>query len=243
MWDLFKKEIGSFFHSLIGYMVIGSFMLLMGLMMWVFPDFSILYYNYASLEQLFSLAPMIFLFLIPAVTMRSFSEEMQSGTLELLLTKPIREWEIVGGKFLAALVLCLIALLPTLLYYISIYQLGSPVGNIDSGAVFGSYIGLISLAAGFCAIGLFTSTLSKNQIVCFLLAAAVCYFFYFGFYFVSKLPVFFGKTDDLVQMFGMDYHYTALSKGLISSNNLFYFLSLVFFFLFLTYESLKSRRF
>ncbi|MBK8955970.1 MAG: gliding motility-associated ABC transporter permease subunit GldF [Saprospiraceae bacterium] len=243
MWVLFRKEVAGFFYSLIGYMVIGSFMLLLGLMMWVFPDFSILYYNYASLEQLFSLAPMIFLFLIPAVTMRSFSEEMQAGTLELLLTKPIREWEIVGAKFLASLTLCLIALLPTLLYYISIYQLGSPRGNIDSGAVFGSYIGLICLAAGFCAIGLFTSSLSKNQIVCFLLAAALCYLFYFGFFFASKLPVFFGKTDDLVQMFGMDYHYTSLSKGLIATDNLIYFLSLVFFFLFLTYESLKSRQF
>ncbi len=243
MWTLFKKEINSFFNSLIGYMVISIFVLILGLMLWVFPDFSILNYNYASLEQLFALAPFIFLFLIPAVTMRSFSEEMQSGTLEMLLTKPITEWGIVTGKFLAAFSLSVIALLPTLLYYYSIYRLGSPVGNIDSGAVLGSYVGLLFLAAGFSSIGIFTSSLFRNQIVAFLAASALCFIFYFGFYFISKLPVFFGKSDDMVQRIGMDYHYEALSKGLIDLRDVIYYISLICLFLFLTVESLKSRKF
>lgn len=243
MWVLFKREISTFFNSLIGYMVIGSFVILLGLILWVFPDFSILYSNYASMDQLFALAPMVFMFLIPAITMRMFSEEMQAGTLELLITKPIRETAIVTAKYLASLTLCLIALCPTLLYYYSIYQLGSPKGNIDAGSVFGSYIGLILLAAGFCAIGIFTSTLSKNQIVSFLLSVALSFLFYYGFYFTSKLPIFFGKSDDLVQMFGMDYHYMALSRGLLELRNIVYFLSLSGFFLYLTFESIKSRRF
>lgn len=240
---MYKKEINSFFNSLIGYMVISIFVLILGLMLWVFPDFSILNYNYASLEQLFALAPFIFLFLIPSVTMRSFAEEMQSGTLEMLLTKPVTELEIVSGKFLASLSLCFIALLPTILYYFSIYYLGSPVGNIDSGAVLGSYVGLIFLAAGFSAVGIFTSSLFKNQIVAFLASSALCFIFYFGFYFISKLPIFFGKTDDLVQKLGMDYHYEALSKGLIDLRDVIYFLSLIFLFIYLTVESLKSRKF
>lgn len=242
MWALFKKEIASFFSTVAGYMVTGSFMLILGLILWIFPDFSLLEYNYAGLDQLFSIAPMVFLFLIPAVTMRSFSEEMQAGTFELLMTRPVHPWEIVGGKFLASLALCLMALFPTLIYYYSIYQLGSPVGNIDGGAVLGSYIGLIFLAAGFCSIGLFTSTLTKSQIVAFLTAVALCYIFYYGFYFAAKLPVFFGKTDAIVEKLGMDYHYTALSRGLIDLRDVVYFASLAFFFLFLTAESLRTRR-
>lgn len=240
---IFIKEIQSFFSSLIGYVVIGIFILMLGLTVWVFPDFSLLNYNYASLDQLFSLAPMIFVFLIPAVTMRSFSEEIQNGTLEILITKPIREMDIVGGKYLACLVLVCIALIPTLLYFYSVYQLGSPKGNIDVGSVMGSYFGLFLLAAGFTSIGIFCSTLFKNQIVSFLISMALCYIFYFGFLFFSKLPVFFGKTDDIVQKLGMDYHYNALSKGLIDLRDVIYFLSLIAIFLFLTIESLKRRKF
>lgn len=243
MLAIFTKEVYSFFSSLIGYVVIGIYILFLGLMMWVFPDFSILNYNYSSLDQFFSLSPLIFLFLIPAITMRSFSEEIQSGTLEILLTKPLRDWELIGGKYLASLSLVCIALIPTLLYYYSIVQLGSPKGNIDSGAVAGSYIGLLLLAAAFAAIGIFTSTLFKNQIVAFLCSVTLCYIFYFGFYFISKLPVFFGKTDDLIQRFGMDYHYNALSKGLIDLKDVIYFLSVSFIFLFFTVESIKRRAF
>ncbi|MBK6544150.1 MAG: gliding motility-associated ABC transporter permease subunit GldF [Saprospiraceae bacterium] len=243
MWTILKKEVSSFFSSLIGYVVIGLFVLILGLIMWVFPDFSILYYNYASLDQLFSLAPLIFIFLIPAITMRSFSEELQNGTLEILLTKPIHEFEIVLGKYLACLSLVGIALCPTLLYFYSVYQLGSPAGNIDTGAVLGSYIGLVFLAAGFTAIGIFCSSLFKNQIVSFLFSTALAYIFYFGFYFISKLPVFFGKTDDIIQQFGMDYHFNSISKGLIDTSDIIYFLSIVLVFNYLTVESLKRRNF
>ncbi len=243
MGALFIKEIQSFFSSLIGYVVIGIFVLLLGLMMWVFPDFSLLNYNYASLDQLFSLSPMIFLFLIPAITMRSFSEEIQNGTIEILLTKPIRELDIVAGKFMACLALVCIALIPSSLYFYSVYQLGSPKGNIDVGSVMGSYIGLFMLAAAFTSIGIFCSTLFKNQIVAFLSSLSLCYIFYFGFLFISKLPVFFGKTDDIVQRIGMDYHYNSLSKGLVDLKDVIYFISITFFFLFLTIESLKSRKF
>ena len=168
MKEIFFKEIRGFFSSLIGYLVIGLFIIILGLMMWVFPDSSLLEYNFASLDQLFYLAPIIFLFLIPAITMRSLSEEMSQGTIEILITKPFTETDIVLGKFFACVTLVIIALVPTLIYYISIYRLGSPVGNIDTGSVLGSYIGLLFLAGAFVSIGLFSSSLTKNQIVSFL---------------------------------------------------------------------------
>ena len=242
MLSIYRKELNAFFSSLVGYITIGVFLVLMGLIVWVFPDTSLLNYNYATLNQLFDIAPLVFLFLIPAVTMRSFAEEQQNGTLELLVTRPLTDWGIVGGKFLAALSLVLFALLPTLLYYYTVHQLGNPAGNLDSGAVAGSYIGLIFLAASFCAIGLFASTLTANQIVGFLLGTFLCFFFYYGFDFISRLPVFVGKSDDLVQMFGIDYHYASISRGVIDSRDVVYFLSVIFVFLSATVVSLERRK-
>ncbi|MCI1267204.1 MAG: gliding motility-associated ABC transporter permease subunit GldF [Saprospiraceae bacterium] len=243
MWTIYKKEISGYFSSLIGYIVIAIFILLMGLMMWVFPDYSILYFNYASLDQLFIVAPIIFLFLIPAITMRSFAEEIQTGTLEILLTKPITEIDLVLGKYLAHLSLAIIALMPTLIYFYSVYQLGAPPGNIDTGAVIGSYIGLIFLAATFVAIGIYSSTLSRNQVVSFLISISLCFFFYYGFYFFSKLPIFFGITDDLIQLFGIDDHYTSINRGKIDSRDLIYFFSIIGFFIWLTIHGIKERNF
>ncbi|MBK7881048.1 MAG: gliding motility-associated ABC transporter permease subunit GldF [Saprospiraceae bacterium] len=243
MWTIFRKEISGFFSLLIGYVVIGIFILIMGLMMWVFPDYSILYFNYASLDQLFIMAPIIFMFMIPAITMRSFSEEIQNGTLEILITKPITETQIVLGKFFACLGLVAIALLPTLFYFYSVYQLGSPVGNMDTGAVIGSYIGLLFLAASCTAIGLFISAVSKNQIIAFLLAICLIFIFYYGFYFFSKLPIFFGKTDDVIQRIGMDYHYNSISRGSLDSRDIIYFLSLIGLFIWLNISWLKNRFF
>ncbi|MBK7233905.1 MAG: gliding motility-associated ABC transporter permease subunit GldF [Saprospiraceae bacterium] len=243
MWTIFLKEISAFFSSLIGYVVIAVFLMLMGLLMWVFPDTSILYYNEASLDQLFSVAPLILLFMIPAITMRSFSEELQSGTLEILITKPISETQIVLGKYLASLALALITLLPTLFYYYSVHQLGSPQGNLDSGAILGSYIGLIFLAASFSAIGILGSALNKNQIISFLFSVLMCFLFYYGFYFLSKLPLFYGKTDDLVAMIGMDFHYSSISKGKLDSRDLIYFISIIVFFLWLSIYWIKNRLF
>ncbi len=242
MISIFKKEINAFFSSLIGYIVIGLFLVMMGLVIWVFPEYSILEYNYATLDQLFSIAPVIFMFLIPAVCMRSFSEENQSGTIELLVTRPLYDLEIIMGKYLACLVLVIFALLPTLIYYYSVHSLGSPPGNLDSGAIMGSYIGLVFLAAAFVAIGVFASSISNNQIVAFLLATFLCFFVHWGFYFLSSLPIFVGKVDDIVQMLGIDYHYTSISRGVLDSRDLIYFLSLIAIFIMMTITSLGRRK-
>lgn len=242
MLSIFLKEINTFFSSLIGYIVIGVFLILLGLMMWVFPDTSLLEYNYATLDQLFTLAPMIFLFLIPAITMRSFAEEKQSGTIELLVTRPLKDIEIVLGKYLACLALVLFALLPTLLYFYTIYELGFPPGNLDTGATIGSYIGLFFLGACFVAIGLFASALTSNQIVAFILATFLCFAFYWGFLYISALPIFVGKVDDVVQMIGIDYHYGSISRGVIDSRDVLYFLSLITVFLALTQLILGKRK-
>lgn len=242
MWSIYKKEISSFFSSLIGYIVIGIFLLVLGLVLWVFPDTSLLNYNYATLDQLFDISPMIFLFLIPAVTMRTFSEELQAGTMELLNTKPITDFQIILGKFLASWTLVLFALLPTLLYYFTVYQLGFPKGNLDSGAIAGSYIGLLFLSGVFVAIGVFASSLTNNQIVAFITATFLCFLVFWGFFFFSKLPVFVGKTDDLVQMLGIDYHYASISRGVIDTRDLLYFFSVIGLFLLLTQTSLERRK-
>ena len=242
MWSIYKKEINSFFSSLIGYIVVGVFLVFTGLMMFVFPDTSLLNYNYATLGQLFELAPLIFLFLIPAITMRSFAEENQNGTIELLTTKPLSDFQIVFGKFLACLTLVAFALIPTILYYITVYELGAPKGNLDSGAILGSYIGLILLAAVFVAIGLFASSLANNQIVGFILATFLCFILYYAFFFFSKLPIFVGKVDDVVQMIGIDYHYASISRGVIDSRDVIYFFTLSGLFIYLTLTSLDRRK-
>jgi len=239
---IYKKEINAFFASFIGYVVIGVFLVIMGLVMWVFPDYSVLDSNYASLETLFSMAPMIFMFLIPAVTMRSFAEEKQSGTIELLTTRPVTDWQIVAGKYLACLALVVFALLPTVLYYITVYVLGQPQGNLDSGGILGSYIGLLFLAGSFSAIGVFASSLTNNQIVAFVLATFLCFLVYLSFDFLSALPIFYGKTDDIVQSFGIQYHYSSISRGVIDTRDVVYFLSIIVLFLAATVLSMGRRR-
>jgi len=242
MWPIFLKELNTFFSSLIGYIVIAVFLVLLGLIMFVFPDTSLLSYNYATLEQLFGIAPMVFSFLLPAITMRSFAEENQTGTIELLVTRPISDTSIVLGKFMAAVMLVIFALIPTLLYYYTVYNLGSPAGNIDSGAVAGSYVGLILLAGTFGSIGLFASSLTNNQIVSFLVAVMLCIFLYWGFYYFSKLPSFVGRIDDMIQMIGIDYHYESISRGVIDSRDVIYFFSLMGLFLGATVVSLGRRK-
>lgn len=242
MTAIFFKEINAFFSSLIGYIVIGVFLVIMGLVLWVFPDYSVIDGNYATLDTLFAMAPLIFMFLIPAVTMRSFAEERQSGAIELLVTRPVTDWQIVAGKFLACLALVLFALLPTVLYYFSIYQLGAPKGNLDSGGILGSYIGLLFLASAFVAIGVFASSLTSNQIVAFVLATFLCFFTYLAFDYLSRLPVFFGKTDDIVQSFGIAYHYNSVSRGVLDTRDLTYFISISALFLAATVLSLGRRK-
>lgn len=242
MFVIFRKEISSFFASLIGYMAVGVFLLLTGLMLWVFPDYSILDYGYATLDSFFELAPMVFLFLIPAVTMRAFAEEWQSGTYELLVTRPVTLVDIIAGKFFAAWMLALIALVPTLLYWYTVYQLGSPIGNMDNGGTLGSYMGLIMLSGVFVAIGLFSSALTSNQIVAFLLGAMLCFLVFHGFGFVSKLPIFIGRIDDIIQQVGIDYHYRSISRGILDSRDLIYFGSMMVAFLYFTAHVIQHKK-
>ena len=242
MFSIFNKEINTFFSSLIGYIVIGIFLLLTGLLLWIFPDTSLLNQNIASIDQLFDLAPMIFTFLIPAVTMRLFAEENQTGTIEFLTTKPLTDWAIIGGKYLAGVALVALALIPTLVYYITMYQLGSPKGNLDSGAIAGSYIGLLLLGSAFVAIGLFASSLTNNQIVSFLIAAFLCFFMHWGFDFLSRLPIFSAQGDDIVKMFGITYHYKSISRGVVVLSDVIYYFSIIGLFLLVTKMSLESRK-
>lgn len=242
MASIFWKEINAFFSSLIGYIVVGVFLTVMGIILWFLPDFSLLEFGEATLTPFFELAPVVFSFLIPAITMRSFAEERQSGTIELLATRPVTDLQIILGKYFASLALVVFALIPTVLYYFTIYQLGIPKGNLDAGAIWGSYFGLLLLAGAFASIGMFASSLSTNQIVAFLLAVLLCILFYWGFFFFSKLPIFVGKLDDLIQQLGIDYHYDYISKGVLDTRNLLYFFSISAFFIALTLVSLERRK-
>ncbi len=233
MLAILKKEINTFFASPIGYLVIGVFLILNGLFLWVFKgEFNILDNGLANLSSFFLLAPWILIFLVPAVTMRSFSDEKKQGTLELLLTKPISHFQIVLGKYFGALVLILMALIPTILYVYTISQLGNPEGNLDMGSTIGSYFGLLFLVAAYTAIGVFASTLSDNQIVAFIIAVFICFFFYFGFEGISNYTVF----NNIVYMenLGMASHYNSMSRGVIDTRDLVYFISIALAFLVFT---------
>jgi ABC-2 type transport system permease protein len=242
MFSVFKKEIHSFFSSLTGYLVMIVFLLSIGLFMWVFSETSVLDYNFATLDQLFSIAPLVFLFLIPAITMRSISEEKSKGTLELLFTKPLTIYDIVVGKYLANFTLVLLSILPTFVYYYSVYQLGSPVGNLDSGAIFGSYIGLMFLGGTFVAIGMFASSLTYNQIAAFILGAFLCFFMHWAFLYISALPIFATSFDLVIQKLGINYHYTNISRGLIETKDIIYFISIIVIFVYATIMVIQFRK-
>ncbi len=238
MKSIALREIKSFFGSPIGYLVIALFLLLNGLFLWIFSgEFNILDSGFADLSPFFTLSPWILLFLIPAVTMKSFSDEKKQGTIELLLTKPLSVWQIVNGKFFGAFLLILIALLPTLLYVSIISTYRIPTSSIDFGSTMGSYFGLLFLISGYTAIGIFTSTLSENQIVAFLLAVFLCFIFYFGFEGISSI---FKSSEDLIASFGMNYHFKSISRGVIDTRDVLYFLSITILFLSITVYKLKS---
>ena len=242
MLTLYKKEISLFLSSLIGYIVIIVFLLINSLFLWVFPvDSNILSQGYATVEGLFIQAPFVFLFLIPAITMRSFSEEKRSGTLELLLTKPITDIQIILSKFFSGITLVVFALLPTLIYVIFVYIYGYPIGNIDMGGTWGSYIGLIFLASAFVAIGIFVSSITDNQIVSFIVSVFLCGFILLGFEFLYTLNLF-GPIDLFIKSLGIQAHYVSMSRGVIDSRDVIYFLSLIVLFLLLTKTSLESRK-
>lgn len=242
MLSLYLKEIKAYLSSLVGYIFIAVFLVVAGLFLWVFPNINnVLYSGLADLQGLFNLSRFLFLLLIPAITMRSFAEEKRLGTMELLLTKPLSDNQIIGAKFLSALTLLVIALVPTLIYVLSIYNLGNPPGNIDMGSTWGSYLGLILLGSAYIAIGIFISSLTNNQIVAFILAAPLCFILSFGFEFIYSLDAL-GNFGYFIKMIGIDHHYTAISKGVIDSRDLVYFASVIFLFLFGTKIVLISRK-
>lgn len=242
MIALLNKEISSFLTSLLGYIAVAVFLLITSFFLWVFPnEFNILDFGYSQLDSLFIIAPFIFLFLVPAITMRSFAEENKTGTIELLLTKPLTDLKIIMAKFWASLILFTIAILPTVIFYISVYLLGLPIGNIDSGGVLGSYIGLFLLGAVFISIGLFSSSVSNNQIVAFLLSTIISGFILVGFDYIYNFS-FFGSFDLLLKSLGIMSHYNSISRGVVDLRDVVYFISITSFFIVLTKLSIESRK-
>jgi ABC-2 type transport system permease protein len=241
MLQVLSKEFSSFLNSLIAYVVIGVFLLAMGLLVWVFPETSVMDYGYADMQTLFSLAPYVFVFLIPAITMRSFAEEKKAGTMELLFTKPLSDWDIILGKYFSTLLLSLFALVPTLVYYYCLYMLGNPIGNLDTPGIIGSYIGLSMVAAAFCAVGIFASCITPNQIVAFVVGAFLCFLLFSGFESISALP-FWSANALAVKQWGVLFHYESMSRGLIDTRDVIYFFSLVLLMLSITKLILGSRQ-
>ncbi|MBS1917576.1 MAG: gliding motility-associated ABC transporter permease subunit GldF [Bacteroidetes bacterium] len=240
MWAVCKKELRQFFSNLTGYIAIIVFLLLNGLLLFIFPDTNILDFGYATLNKFFELAPWILLLLIPAITMRSFSEEFRTGTFEILRTTPVSQWKIISGKYLASTIVVVIALLPTIIYFISVQRLSAQAG-VDVGASIGSYIGLFFLAGVFVAIGICCSSFTNNAVVAFIAAAFFCFLIYSGFNAVSRIPAFAAGADYYIEMLGIDFHYGSISRGVIDSRDVIYFLSIIFFFLLLTNYKLAKR--
>ena len=239
MISIAKKEFYQFFSSLTGYITIILFLLVNALYLFVLKDSNLFDYGYATLSAFFDLAPWVFIFLIPALGMRSFADEFKSGTFETLKTSPLTKWQIVLGKYLAIIVVIIIALIPTILYVITIESLSS--GGIDSGAITGSYIGLFLLACVFAAITNWCSSLTSNAVVAFLLSAFACIVLYFGFSAISKLPVFTGNADYYIEMLGIDFHYQSISRGVLGTRDIIYFFSVIFIFLFATQKNLIKK--
>lgn len=242
MLALLKKEISSFLSSLIGYITIVVFLLINGLFLFVFPtNFNILDYGYANIDGLFMIGPFVFLFLIPAITMRLFADEKNRGTIEFLLTNPLSDLEIVFAKYLAGFILVVFSLLPTLIYFGTVHYMGMPVGNIDEGGTWGSYVGLLLLGSAFVSIGMFTSSITDNQIVSFVSSVVLTGFIYIGFELIYELDLF-GPIDLFVKNLGMSTHYASLSRGVIDTRDVLYFLSIDALFILLTKFSLETRK-
>lgn len=238
MLAILRKEINAFFSSPVGYLVIALFLVINGLFLWVFPgDYNILDSEFADLAPFFELAPWILLFLIPAISMRLFSEEFKMGTIEILQTKPLTSIQIVLGKYFGAVILILLALLPSLLYLYTIGQLGTTINNFDSGVVIGSYIGLLFLILTYTAIGVFASTLSSNQIIAFLIGVCISFLLYFGFGFIASL-----STDLLfIESFGIQDHFKSVSKGILDTRDILYFVCISLFFIIVTSYKLERK--
>ena len=241
MFQILSRELNAFLNSLIAYVVVGVFLIALGLITWVFPETSVLDYGYADMDTLFSLGPYVFIFLVPAITMRSLAEENKTGTIELLATKPVTDWQIILGKFLACFFLVIIALVPTLIYYYSVSRLGNPPGNVDTPGVMGSYIGLILMAAVFCSIGIFASSITRNQIVAFIIGAFLCFILFTGFDSLSSMNVW-SENSLFIRQLGLMEHYQSLSRGLIDTRDVVYFASVMMVLLSLTKLIFSSRK-
>ena len=242
MFALFKKEINAFFSTPVGYLIIAVFLLANSWLMWGFSsEYNVLDNGYAQMDSLFILAPILFLLFIPAVTMRLFADEYKEGRIELILTKPLTELQVVLAKYFAGLVLVVLSILPTLVHYFSVHALGETIGNLDSAGILGSYIGLFFLASGFVAIGTFASAMSKNQIISFVIAIILSAFFYLGWDVIAS-GISNGKVELAIQYIGINTHYSSLSKGIIDSRDILYFISLNSLFILLTQTVLISRR-
>jgi len=240
MWNICKKEISQFFSSLTGYIAVILFLLINGMFLFLLQDSNIFDFGYASLDKFFELAPWVFIFLVPAVAMRSFSDEFRTGTFEILKTKPVTSLQIVLGKYFSVILVVVIALIPTLLYVFTIKTL-SVTGAIDKGGISGSYLGLIFLSAVFSAISICCGSFTSNAIVSFLISAFMCLVLYFGFNAISSISVFSGNADYYIEMLGIDFHYQSISRGVIDSRDLTYFLSLIVLSIFITQKKLKSK--
>ncbi len=240
MWSICKKEVNQFFSNLTGYIAIILFLLINGIFLFMLQDSSILEYGYASLDKFFELAPWVLMFLVPAITMRSFSDEFKTGTFEILKTKPLTAWQIVWGKYVAVLLVILIVIIPTFIYIITIKYL-SATGTIDSSGIAGSYLGLFLLAAVFAAISLCCSSFTNNAVVGFLVSVFACLVLYFGFNAVSKLPALQGSYDYYVEMLGIDFHYRSISRGVLDSRDVVYFASLIFLSLLITVKNIRKK--
>ncbi len=242
MLALLRKEINVFFSTLTGYIVIVVFLVANSLFMWIFPgELNVIDNGYASIDTLFIIAPWIFLFLVPAVTMRSFADEKKSGTMELLFTRPLSDLQIILAKFFAGLILVLFALIPCLVYFFSVYLLGNPVGNMDSGGTWGSFIGLFFLAAIYVAIGVFSSSLTDNQVIAFIIAVLISFILYIGFDYTSSIAIF-RTIDQLILTLGINEHYTSMSRGVLDSRDIVYYILVISLFVLLTKIVIQSRK-
>ncbi len=242
MLAIFQKEIRSFFSSLTGYLVIGLFLVITGLFLFVFNGgYNILDSGFADLSPLFQLAPWIFIFLIPAICMRMFSDERRMGTIELLLTKPVSLQKMIFGKYLGSLVLVILAIIPTLIYLYTISALGNPAGNFDLGATLGSYIGLLFLGGCYCAVGIFSSSLTSNQIVAFLIGVMLCFISFYAFEALAETGIA-GNSSYVLEYFGINFHYQSISRGVIDTRDIVYFLSFIFLFLKLTEINISRNK-
>ena len=240
MFSICKKELNQFFSNLTGYIAIILFLLINGIFLFMLKDSSIFDYGYANLDKFFELAPWVLIFLISAITMRSLSDEFKTGTFEILQTKPLTAWQIVFGKYLSILLIIVFVILPTLIYIITIKYL-SASGNIDSGGIAGSYLGLFLLSSVFAAICLCCSGFTNNAVVAFLISAFMCIILYYGFNAISRLPQLQGHADYYVEMLGIDFHYRSISRGVLDSRDAVYFISIIFLSLLITVKKLHKR--